>query len=87
MKGGDLMSIRIMVDDRASWLQLYDRLREIGLLKGVSREDMDLSEDLFPMEFFIDAEPMLAMLRNPGVRMFKGKIDDTLTKALEEAIL
>ena len=81
------MNLRIMVDDRNSWMTLYDRLRGIGLLKDVSREDMDLSEDLFPMEFFIDVEPMLSMIENPVVKPFKKKIDCTLTGALKEAIL
>ena len=81
------MNLRIMVDDRESWLSMYDRLREVGLLKDVSREDMDLSEDLFPMEFFIDVEPLLAMIDNPVVKPFRKRIDGTLTTALNEAIL
>lgn len=81
------MNLRIVVDDRDSWMVMYDRLREAGFLKGVSREDMDLSEDLFPMEFFIDMEPILDMIDSPMVKPFRKKIDGTLTTALNEAIL
>ena len=81
------MNLKIMVEDRDSWFELYDRLQRIGLLKGVKREDMDLSKDLFPFEFFIDVEPMLMMIDSPVVKPFKKKIDGTLTRCLEEAIL
>lgn len=81
------MTLRIMVDDRATWLQLYDKLRDLGFLKDISREDMDLSEDLFPMELFIDIDPILALVESPMVKLVRKKIDGTLTKTLEEAIL
>ena len=81
------MNLRITVDDRDGWLQLYERLQSVGLLRDISREDMDLDKDLFPMEFFIDIDPILGLIENPVVRPFKKKIDSVLTRGLEEAIL
>lgn len=81
------MTLRITIDDRESWMEMYERLREIGFLKDISPEDMDLSEDLFPMEFFIDVDPLLSMIGNPMVKPFRKKIDSTLTIALNEAIM
>lgn len=81
------MNLKIMVDDRDSWMELFERFREIGLLKDISEEDMDLSEDLFPMEFFIDIDPILNLVENPVVKPFRKRIDGILTKGLEEAIL
>ena len=81
------MNLRIAVEDREDWIELFERFRRIGLLKDISEEDMDLSEDLFPMEFFIDIDPILSLVENPVVKPFKRKIDTVLTKGLEEAIL
>ena len=81
------MNLRIMVDDRDGWFELFRRFRKLGLLSDISEEDMDLSEDLFPMEFFIDIDPILSLIENPVVKPFKRRIDTVLTRGLEEAIL
>jgi hypothetical protein len=81
------MNLKIMVEDRNSWMALFERFREIGLLKDVSEEDVDLDEDVFPIEFFIDIDPILNLIENPVIKPFKKRIDGTLTTALKEAIL
>lgn len=81
------MTLRIMIDDRDDWMEMYDRLRGLGFLKDIPREDVDLSDDLFPMEFFIDVDPLLNMIENPVVKPFRKKIDNTLTAALCDAVM
>ena len=80
------MNLKILVEDRDSWMQLFDKFQQIGLLKNIAKEDVDLDEEMFPMEFFIDIDPVLSLIENPVVKPFKKKIDGTLTKCLEEAI-
>ena len=81
------LNMRIMIDSKEDWMELFRRLRNAGLLKDIPEEDVELSEDLFPMEFFMDLDPIINLVENPIVKPFKSRIDGTLTRCVEDAIM
>lgn len=76
------MNITLKINDRESWLELYREMRECGLLTNVMAEDVIFCEEMFPIEIPVDVESLMKLVRNPMVRPFRKKMNDTLEKTL-----
>lgn len=80
------MGLKLKIDSKRDWLNLYWDLWKAGLLKDVSVKDINLSEKAFPMEIPIDISGLTELLANPMVKPYKKKIDRTLHENLAKVI-
>lgn len=80
------MGVVLSIPDYDSWMDIYRRFRKAGFMKNISEEEMDLDEDVFPIEFEIDMGPIFELVNSPIVAPFRKKLDSGLTKCLKEVI-
>lgn len=80
------MRVALKVEDRESWLELFRRFKKVGFLKDIPEDEIDLEEEQFPMEFFIDVDPIFKAMDNPMLRPFRSKLDVGLVNRLREVI-
>ena len=80
------MRVSLDIEDRESWLELFRRLKKFGFLENISEDYIDLDEEQFPVQFFIDVDPILNALDNPIVRPFRKKFDIGLSERIREVI-
>jgi hypothetical protein len=81
------MKVAMSIQNRDDWLDLFNKLIDLGLLSDITQEDIDLDEDQFPVEFFIDIDPILNVIsNNPMIRPFKKKLNTSLTNAVTSLI-
>ena len=76
------MNIMLRINDRESWLELYWELKKCGMLTDVTVKDVTFGEDSFPMDIPIDAGKLLDLVRNPMMKPFRKKVNETLEKTL-----
>ena len=76
----------ITVKTQQEWVMLLAELQNSGFLNGVNIKDIFISKDRFPIEFSIDATPILAMANNPVVKPFRKKIDETIKDNLLKVV-
>ena len=80
------MGIKLKIESKEDWLELYRDLGKVGLMKGVSEKDVDLSEGIFPIEVPLEIGKLVELLGNPMVKPFRKKIDATLHENLAKVI-
>jgi len=80
------MMVKLKIDSKREWLELYWTLWKGGLLKDVSVNDMNLDVKMFPLEIPIDFSGLIDLLNNPLVKPYKKKIDMTLHENLAKVI-
>ena len=78
--------VKLKIETKREWLELYWALWKGGLLKDVSINDMNLSEDVFPIEFPIDFTGLVGLLNNPLAKPYKKRIDLALKENLAKVI-
>lgn len=72
--------VKLKIDNNEEWLNLYWELVTAGLLGEVNIHDVvTLPSSAFPIEVQLDIQPLLNLLKNPMVKPFKKKINDSLT--------
>ena len=81
------MTIKLRIETREDWLNMYYELQKVGLLKNVNVHDVCIYEGAFPMEIDVDIEPLLKLVSSPMVKPFKGKIDAALQRQIGQLIL
>ena len=80
------MGIKLKIESKREWLELYWDLWKAGLLKNVSVNDINLDADRFPIEIPIDISGLCDLLSNPMVKPYRKKIDATLHENLTKVI-
>jgi hypothetical protein len=80
------MGIKLKIESKREWLELYWDLWKAGLLKNVSVNDINLDADRFPIEIPIDISGLCDLLSNPMVKPYRKKIDATLHENLAKVI-
>lgn len=80
------MGIKLKIESKEDWLELYRDLGKVGLMKGVSEKDINLSEEIFPIEVPLEIGKLVELLGNPMVKPFRKKIDITLHENLAKVI-
>lgn len=80
------MGLKLKIDNKRDWLNLYWALWKGGMLKDVSVKEINLSEDAFPVEIPVEIEGLVELLGNPLVRPYRKKIDATLHENLSKVI-
>ena len=80
------MGIKLKIESKEDWLELYRDLGKVGLMKGVSDKDINLSEEIFPIEVPLEIGKLVELLGNPMVKPFRKKIDATLHENLAKVI-
>ena len=80
------MGIKLKIESKREWLELYWDLWKAGLLKDGSVNDINLESDLFPIEIPVDLSGLCGLLSNPLVKPYKKKIDMTLKENLTKVI-
>lgn len=80
------MGVKLKIESRRDWLELYYDLWKAGMLKDVSVKDISLSETAFPVEVAFDPKSLIELLGNPLVKPYRKKIDKTLHENLLKVI-
>jgi len=80
------MVVKLKIESKREWLELYWELWKGGLLKDVSVKDINLDAGAFPIEIPIDFSGLVNLLSNPLVRPYKKKIDTALKENLVKVI-
>jgi len=80
------MGVKLKIESKREWLELYWDLWKAGLLKNVSVNDINLDADRFPIEIPIDISGLFDLLSNPMVKPYRKKIDATLHENLAKVI-
>jgi len=80
------MGVKLKIESKREWLELYWDLWKAGLLKNVSVNDINLDADRFPIEIPIDISGLCDLLSNPMVKPYRKKIDATLHENLAKVI-
>ena len=80
------MGIKLKIESKREWLELYWDLWKAGLLKDISLNEINLGMDQFPLEIPIDISGLLDLLNNPLVKPYKKKIDMTLHENLAKVL-
>lgn len=80
------MGLKLKIDNKRDWLNLYWTLWKGGLLKDVSVKQINLDESCFPIEIPFEIEGLVELLGNPLVKPYRKKIDTTLHENLSKVI-
>lgn len=80
------MGLKWKIDSKREWLELFCTLWQAGLLEDVSVEDINLSEDCFPIEAPVEIDKLIELLRNPLVKPYKRKIETSLRTNLAKVL-
>lgn len=80
------MGLKLKIDNKREWINLYWTLWKGGMLKDVSLKDINLSESAFPIEIPFEIEGLVELLGNPLVKPYRKKIDATLHENLAKVI-
>ena len=80
------MGLKLKIESKRDWLNLYWTLWKGGMLKDISVKEINLSEDAFPIEIPFEIEGLVELLSNPLVKPYKRKIDATLHDNLAKVI-
>lgn len=80
------MGVKLKIESKRDWLQLYWDLWKAGLLKDVSVHDINLSEKAFPVEVPLEVDKLAELLGNPLLKPYKKKIDISLHNNLAKVI-
>lgn len=80
------MGLKLKIDNKREWLELYWTLWKGGMLKDVSVKQMNLPEDAFPIEIPFEVEGLVELLTHPLVKPYRRKIDATLHENLNKVI-
>lgn len=80
------MGVKLKIESKRDWLELYWDLWKGGLLKDVSVHDINLSEKAFPMEIPLEVSKLAELLGNPLLKPYKKKIDISLHNSLAKVI-
>lgn len=80
------MGIKLKIESKREWLELYWDLWKAGLLKDISVNEINLSADQFPLEIPVEISGLCELLGNPLVKPYKKKIDMTLHENLAKVL-
>ena len=80
------MGLKLKIENKREWLNLYWILWKGGLLRDISVNEMNLSEKSFPIEIPVEIEGLAELLGNPMVKPYKKKIDAALHANLAKII-
>lgn len=81
------MMVKLKVDSRREWNDLYWGLKKAGLLESVTVNEITLPSNAFPLEVPIDVDALLKLVQNPMVRPFKKMIDWNLSEHVRDVKL
>ena len=78
------MVIKLKIDSKREYLNLYWELRKVGLLETVSVNDATLPEKCFPLEIPVNIDGILKLAKNPAAKPYKKMIDFHLSEGVKK---
>lgn len=74
------MIVKLKIESRRDFNNLYWELRKAGLLESVSVNDVTLPEKCFPLEIPVEIDGLLKLAKHPAVKPYKKMIDWNLSE-------
>lgn len=78
------MVIKLKIDSKRDFLDLYWDLRKAGLLGNVTVYDVTIPESRFPIEIPVNIDGLTKLANHPVVRPFKKMIDNGLSENVKK---
>ena len=75
------MVIKIRIDSKKDYQNLYLGLRKAGLLSSVSIDDATLPDNRFPLEIPVEIDGIVNLVNHPLAKVYKKTIDGKLSEA------
>lgn len=76
--------VKIRIESRREFNELYWSLRKAGLLESVSVNDITLPESCFPLEIPAEIDGLLKLAKHPAVKPYKKMIDWNLSETVKK---
>lgn len=78
------MVIKIRIDSKKDYQNLYLGLRKAGLLSSVSIDDATLPDNRFPLEIPVEIDGIVNLVNHPLAKVYKKTIDGKLSEACKQ---
>ena len=78
------MVVKLKIESKRDFNNLYWELRKAGLLESVSVNDVTLPEKVFPLEIPVDIDGLLKLAKHPAVKPYKKMIDFNLSENVKK---
>lgn len=78
------MVVKLKVETKREFNELYWNFRKAGLLKSVSVNDITLPERCFPIEIPVEIDGLFKLAGHPLAKQYKTKIDSGLSAYVKQ---
>lgn len=78
------MVVKLKIESKRDFNNLYWELRKAGLLESVSVNEVTLPDRCFPLEIPVDIDGILKLAKSPTVKPYKKMIDHNLSENVKK---